>query len=366
MTATRFRLRRPEVHVFVLWSEARRQERQILADIRAHFRVLGTIEVTWTQGQVFAGSLTRMYGESLPPGSDKERHCGAGPFLTVVVEDARPRYRLRRTSRGVRLVNAAVFDARARYREWTGGGYRVHASDSPAEAERNLALIVGAGASEFRRSASAADVRREASDAVGTHGWSTPAELERVMKAYGAQVVATAHDPLGYVVAAPDVWWLEHIVGGREIEPQVREVAVGGEAVRVTITQGAGPRPGVANKLTALLKDLTWVYPRPATTVAVAGVSVATTVLARRVLPASARPESRISILPASLLAYLVLHIGSHTGRTKQFKHEVLDRFGGDVDDAQTWLLGAVSGGAALFVMRWLQRPGRRAGGAPR
>ena len=84
-------------------------------------------------GETFARNLSRMYGDDLPPNSAKELHCGNGPFLVAVVEDLRPRYRLRRTNRGLRILNSAVFDARRRYRRWTDGGYKVHASDSVAE-----------------------------------------------------------------------------------------------------------------------------------------------------------------------------------------------------------------------------------------
>ena len=131
---------RGEPYVFILWSQARREERRILADLHARFAVLDMVEVVWTQGDTFARSLTRMYGSALPPGSDKELHCGDGPFLVVVVEDSHPRRRPRRTNHGVRLLNSAVIDARQRYRNWTGGGYRVHASDSVEDADHPLVV----------------------------------------------------------------------------------------------------------------------------------------------------------------------------------------------------------------------------------
>ena len=37
----------PEVHLFVLWENARVEEERILSDIRARFEVLAEIEAEW-------------------------------------------------------------------------------------------------------------------------------------------------------------------------------------------------------------------------------------------------------------------------------------------------------------------------------
>jgi hypothetical protein len=225
------------VYLFVVWSEAREQEDRILTDLGSRFRVLDVVEVTWTADETFARSLTRMYGDALPPGSDKELHCGTGPFLAVVVEDPRPRFRVRHTSRGRRLLNAAVFDARHRYRAWTGSGYRVHASDCVAETERNLVLLFGEGVAELAaRARSRPPVRRHAGDPVGTSGWDSVEQLRRALGAYGATVLR-ASDGAGLTAAADDAWWAEHIAGGTPIGEDVREVLVAGEPVRLRITQ---------------------------------------------------------------------------------------------------------------------------------
>lgn len=225
----------PPVYAFVLWETARGEQDRILADLHRTFRVLQEVEVTWTPDDTFARSLTRMYGDALPPGSDKERHGGTGPFLLVVVEDRRPRLRPRRTGRGRRVVNARVYDARLRYRQWTGGGYRVHASDSVAETERNLVLLLGEGLDAVRRQGRSAG-RRQAGDLAGTHGWADREQLLVALAAYGA----VPHGPQRegrLEVLAPDAWWAEHVAGGTELRPGVRQVQVAGQPLELAVVQ---------------------------------------------------------------------------------------------------------------------------------
>jgi hypothetical protein len=231
-----------EVHLFALWSHARTVEKRILSDIAEHFRVLDVVEVTWASGDSFSQGLSRMYGTALPPGSHKEVHCGAGPFLVVVVEVDRPRYRPRRVGKRLKYVNAPVFDARRRYRQWTGGGHRVHASDSMVEADRNLALLFGRTTAAYRdRNAQPVwAFRSHAQDPVGTHGWDSVGQLLLTLGPYGNQVVDIDD---GLVVRTSDLWWAEQIAGGRAVADGVRELKVGGESVRLTLLEEPAERP---------------------------------------------------------------------------------------------------------------------------
>ncbi len=98
-----------------------------------------------------------------------------------------------------------------------------------------------------------------------------------------------------------------------------------------------------------------WLYPRPLTTIAVQCVAVITTYIGRALLPLKFRPSARW-VLPASGGTYLILRWAKYRGYSKSFKHTVLDRFGGDVDDAQTWMLGTLGGGAALLLVQTMRR----------
>jgi hypothetical protein len=237
-------MRNPEVHVFVIWSEARFLEPEILADIDRSFTVLELLEVHWTPGEVFARNLTRMYGDALPPGSDKEVHCGSGPFLAVVVRDDRPRYGVRRTTRGPKRLNSNVFDSRSRYREWTGGGYRVHASDSVAEAERNLVLLLGRHAADFGRDmGSHGSVRSQAGDPIGTYGWDSVEQLVMALEAHDCVLLSRSTGPEGdaIVFRTTDLWWAEHVAVGSAAGDHVLDVPVRGGFARLTLVEVPPP-----------------------------------------------------------------------------------------------------------------------------
>jgi len=105
-----------------------------------------------------------------------------------------------------------------------------------------------------------------------------------------------------------------------------------------------------------LITDVKWLYPRLVTTLAVQAVGVIATLLARALLPESWRPPGLIWVVVASVSAYVVLRLGAYTGWSKRFKHTILDWFGGDVDDAQTWMLGILSGGAVLVLVQLIRR----------
>jgi hypothetical protein len=240
--------RQPAVYVFVLWSEARREQTRILSDLASRFTVLDLAEVTWTAGETFAENLSRFYGDALPTNSAKEVHCGSGPFISAVIEDRNPRYRPRRTTRGVKLVNSSVFDARRRYRDWTGGGFRVHASDSLSETRRNVSLLFGTRVDDFRgrRGAVGGVMRRVESDLAGAAGWTSRDELVTVLEAHKARVSQRSGQADHFDVVASDIWWIELIVGGDELRPRVRQVRVGSELVVLSLHETVAGRARTA------------------------------------------------------------------------------------------------------------------------
>jgi hypothetical protein len=100
------------------------------------------------------------------------------------------------------------------------------------------------------------------------------------------------------------------------------------------------------------LPHLSWRYERWSTTATVATVAVLSGLAARALVPRTEPPAGPGSVLAASTGAYVVLRLGSASGWSKRLKHEWLDRFGGDVDDAQTWLLGTLAGVGTLVLLR--------------
>ena len=108
------------------------------------------------------------------------------------------------------------------------------------------------------------------------------------------------------------------------------------------------------------LRRISWHYDRWSTTATVGTVSGLTGLAAWSMLPRGTAPDGPAAVVAAGVGAYVVVRLGFATGVSKHLKHEWLDRFEGDVDDAQTWLLGTLGGAATLVVLRGAgQRLGR-------
>jgi hypothetical protein len=213
--------------VFVLWASARREEERILSDLRERFALAEVVELEWP-ADAFSRNLTRLYGEALPPGSAKEEESGNGPFLVVVALDRRPRYGLRRTTRGWRSVNVHATAAKRRYRRWTGHGFRVHGSVDRLEAERDLRLLLSAAADSVLGLTWDGTVRRIVAD---TLEWPSVDDLvSAIASATPTSVVRDDDDAL--VVRTDEVWWAAVIAGGDAPAADARElrlsVTIGG------------------------------------------------------------------------------------------------------------------------------------------
>lgn len=130
-----------EIHLFIIWEKARNLSKEILEDIENNFKVLNIYEITWSQKN-FSKNMSRFYGQNLPKNSHKEKHCGRGNFLLIIVEDEKPKYEYRETSRGKEKVNINMFDAKQKYREWTGGGHKIHGTNSVEETRHDIILLL--------------------------------------------------------------------------------------------------------------------------------------------------------------------------------------------------------------------------------
>lgn len=140
----------PELHLFIIWSNAGYKKDEILSDMSSRFKILGIHTVTW-QKEHFTSNLTRFYGENLPPNSNKEKLCGSGPFTLAVVMDEAPLYRTRMTSKGPKVVNVDIFDSKEMYRHWTGDGHMIHGTNSDAELRHDLVLLTGYSKDDYIR-----------------------------------------------------------------------------------------------------------------------------------------------------------------------------------------------------------------------
>jgi hypothetical protein len=139
-----------DLQMFVLWEHASSQWARIVEDLDRRFGVIHQRHVTWPATDIDDNFL-RLYGSAPLAGNPDEavfrrkEIVGAGTFAIIVVEDSDPQYVYDRTfSRKVEIVNRHIAEAKGTYREWTGGGFRVHSSNSLGEFFRDMTLLVGA------------------------------------------------------------------------------------------------------------------------------------------------------------------------------------------------------------------------------
>ena len=64
-----------EIHLFIIWSKAIDQKDKIVKAISEDFIICSTYNTSWSKNR-FSCNLSRLYGESLPQNSHKEKHCG--------------------------------------------------------------------------------------------------------------------------------------------------------------------------------------------------------------------------------------------------------------------------------------------------
>lgn len=167
-----------ELHLFIIWEHARNKEKEILEDIKNNFEIMKIYEVEWSKDK-FSNNLSRFYGTNLPKDSAKEVHCGNGKFLLVVVKVNNPIYENRNTSKGEKSVAINMFDKKTEYRELTGGGHKVHATDSQKETEHDLTLLLGKNVEDFLKENQKWDGKIESlnADLFGAEKWNSVEDM---------------------------------------------------------------------------------------------------------------------------------------------------------------------------------------------
>lgn len=131
-----------ELHIIIIWEKARCYAQQVEKEIKKVFNIAWKCEYCWEQERA-SENYAAFYGEKLADIQYKVEHCGKGAFLVYIVEDKNPIYEIRDTTSGRRKVNVNLFDLKAVLRNMTGGGHRIHASDTKIEANTNSLSLFG-------------------------------------------------------------------------------------------------------------------------------------------------------------------------------------------------------------------------------
>ena len=168
-----------ELHLFILWENAQYQKDIIIKDIKQSFEIVNIYAIKWSDDK-FSEDLTRFYGTLLPKGSGKEVHCGTGRFLLIIVKDKSPKYEKRDTSKGPKIVNVNMFDKKEYYRELTGGGHKVHATNSQAETNHDLTLLLGKNVEDYLKESDNLyneNIIEMDKDLIGSNSWKDANEM---------------------------------------------------------------------------------------------------------------------------------------------------------------------------------------------
>lgn len=190
-------INRSELNLLIIWEHARYKEKEIINDLNQKLTIFNVYEVEWSK-EYFSRNLTRFYGKKLSRGSHKEKHIGSGRFTLITFLDDNPNYSERVTSRGKEVVNINTFDAKSLYRRWTGGGHKIHGTNSVIETNHDLLLLFGMNVSDYLSN----EVQGECinclikRDLIGHKGWDSVADFFRVLNGTIEYVVFRNFDHL--------------------------------------------------------------------------------------------------------------------------------------------------------------------------
>jgi len=195
-----------EIHLLIVWSKALNKKEKILDDLCNKFDILEVINVTWTLDK-FSENLSRFYGENLPKNSEKEKHCGNGTFTCIIVRDNHPVYDLRKTSKGSKIVNTNLFDIKQLYREWTGGGHKIHATDDIMETKLQLALLFRKDYNNYLSMNKYENELKHNANLAGSNGWNSFEELFHILNITSKYIILRNFDNLNEQLSSehPDV-----------------------------------------------------------------------------------------------------------------------------------------------------------------
>lgn len=172
-----------ELHVIIIWQNARFMEDKILADVKKSFNIRAKYFIQWSENKSYQ-NFSRFYAIKSRYAKGKMKHCGSGEFVLLVVEDLNPIYERRETTAGSAQVNINLFDKKVLYRNWTHGGHKIHTTNSIAETNHNLALFFGMSYQEYFDSLDESCHEIKLSrNLVGSDGWQSFSEVFLVLNA---------------------------------------------------------------------------------------------------------------------------------------------------------------------------------------
>lgn len=227
----------PEMHLLIIWQNARYRQSEILQEIAKAVSIVDVIEVEWSNAK-FSENMTRFYGQKLPSQSHKEKHCGRGPFLLVIVRDEKPQYMERDTiSRSIELVNINMFDLKMKLRKLTGGGHRIHGTNDPIETAHDLSLLLGVSLERFLETSPdhwRGNIRMLRQDLAGARGWDSAEQMFEILnntiryavlrnfQGFPRQLTLSGHEDVDFITDDYDNF--VYLINARKVVPETYRV----------------------------------------------------------------------------------------------------------------------------------------------
>ena len=185
-----------ETHLFIIWNNSYKHKSQFIKEIDNSLTILGIHEIQWSY-EKFEDNLTRFYRKR-PNMSDKADRVGRSEFTLVVVEDTKPDYQNRHTSKGDEVVNINIFDLKEKFRRLSGPpNDLIHATNNEKESNHDLTLLLGINCEDYvkisseERSSICGNI-----DLIGHDGWDDISQLFYVLNNTIDYVVLRNWQPL--------------------------------------------------------------------------------------------------------------------------------------------------------------------------
>jgi hypothetical protein len=127
--------------IFIVWGSASKYLHKIEKSLTSKFLILNKVEIRWDE-KLFTNNLFRFYFRNLINENIKIIETGTDNFYLYVVIDKSPVYKNYKIRNSIEYINENIYLEKLKLRKMTGGGHRIHSSNTYSETQENL-LILG-------------------------------------------------------------------------------------------------------------------------------------------------------------------------------------------------------------------------------
>ncbi|SVB51093.1 uncharacterized protein METZ01_LOCUS203947, partial [marine metagenome] len=164
-----------ELGLIVIWPNYLHCIDGAMHELEKNFKIVRSYDINWNKDILYQ-NFYRFYGDRLSTKSVKEKSFGKTEFRLIVFQDSKPKYDFRTTARGIEKVNVNFFDLKKTFRRKFGTRFGIHGSNDEAEASRDLSLLLGINAEDYKKqnfekwSGKVLKIKR---DITGSNGWNS-------------------------------------------------------------------------------------------------------------------------------------------------------------------------------------------------